>query len=1043
MHREYHPADMHHLRAHAFEEGGHHAHAEDHRGLYLLSAVLGLLIGGDLTLGALGLEAWRTPFGVSLSTIAALLGGARIVYGALEALLAGRIGADVALAQACIAALVIGQPFVAAEVVFIALVGEVLEAITFDRTQRAIRRLLDQTPRTARVRREGAEVEIPAAQVVVGDLVLVRPGERVPVDGPVVAGRSAVDQSALTGESIPIDKGPGEPVFTGTVNQFGLLEVRAEKVGHETTLGQVLRLVAEAQRRKAPIERAADRYARYFLPVVEVVAGLTLLAGYVLGWPDVWLRTVAVLVVACPCALILATPAAVLASMAWLARHGVLIKGGAALERLAACDTFAFDKTGTLTTGRPELAAIVPLAGWNEAEVLRLAATAEQASQHPLAKVVTRAASERGLVPFDAVEAQAQPGAGVLARWRDEGEAGDGAPGHTVLVGNRRLITEHSVVIDEPAEAALNALDERGETPLLVAVDGRIVGLIGARDKVRPEAHDVVHDLKHLKITELAILTGDRPNAARLVGKKTHIKTVEAELLPVDKARWIQDRQAAGRLVAMVGDGINDAPALAQATVGIALGGMGADLAAEAGDIVVLGDPLRVLPDLVKLSRATVNVIRQNIIGFAFGLNAVAMSSAALGVLGPVPAAILHQAGSLLVLLNAMRLLGFGGWANLAPVRGLRPLGSSIRRLDDHLDPGPVLDRLLRRWKTLLAVGAAALLLLYATWGWTAIGPDEIGLVRQQGRYVGQLGPGLHLRWPPPFERVDRLRPGLVRSVQLGFRSEVPDVSAGAVRWESSHDRGAAARRVDEALLMTGDGQLVELAASAQYHLDPDADALRAYAFGAADADGALRPLAESAVRAIVGQRPMMDLLTAHRHEAERAATSLLQARADAYRLGIVITAVSFQEVHPPLAVVDAYRDVSRAESERQRRVNEGRTYQAERIALAKGLAVATTERAEADRQGRVTRASGEVDAFLTSHQARSPFPALTDHRLYWEAIASALAGKPKVVLDPARVHPRHLILTDFPLGTGPADLKAALPALAPAGAATSGGLDR
>ena len=253
----------------------------------------------------------------------------------------------------------LGQPFVAAEVVFIALVGEVLEASPSRgpgapwagwSTRRRARRGSAAT---------GSRVEIPAEQVAVGDLVIVRPGERIPVDGPVVAGRSTVDQSALTGESMPVDKGPGDPVFTGTLNQFGVIEVGAEKVGRETTFGQVLRLVAQAQRRKAPLERTADRLARYFLPAVEMVAGATLLAGYLAGWPDVWSRTVAVLVVACPCALVLATPAAMLASMAWLARHGVLIKGGSALERLAACDTFAFDKTGTLTKGTPEFSSLV------------------------------------------------------------------------------------------------------------------------------------------------------------------------------------------------------------------------------------------------------------------------------------------------------------------------------------------------------------------------------------------------------------------------------------------------------------------------------------------------------------------------------------------------------------------------------------------------------------------------------------------------------------------------------------------------------------
>ncbi len=692
MHREYHPEDMHQLRAHAFgeghghdhhgdDQGHHHHHHDDHRSLYTLTAILGLLIGGDVVFGWLGWDSFRAPGGVSLAWVAAILGAGRIVYGAVEALAQGRIGADIALAQACLAAIIIGQPFVAAEVVLIALVGEVLEAVTFQRTQREIHRLIDQTPRVARVRRDGVEAEIPVAQVVAGDLVLVRAGERVPVDGPVLSGRSSVDQSALTGESMPVDKGVGDPVFTGTVNQFGLLEVRAEKVGHESTLGQVLRMVAEAQHRKAPLERQADKYARYFLPVVEVVAALTVLAGYLLKWPDTWSRAVAVLVVACPCALILATPAAVLASMAWLARHGILIKGGAALERLAACDTFAFDKTGTLTRGLPELAGIRPLGDRTEDEVLALAAIAEGSSKHPLAGLVARAAGERNLsgpVPF---EVEATPGLGISARYRLEGEPEDHG-GHRVLVGNRRLMDELGVALDE-AEGLLAEVDANGETPLLVAVDGRVVGLIAARDAVRPEGPDVVHDLKHLGISEVAVLTGDRGAAARAVAKRVHIKNVEAELLPAGKAAWIEGRQKAGRRVAMVGDGINDAPALAKADVGIALGAMGSDLAAEAGDLVVLGEPLANLPDLVKLSRATVAIIRQNILIFAFGLNALAMGSAALGILGPIPAAILHQAGSFLVLLNSMRLLWFGDWKADSPGprgSGRRPGHSPARR---------------------------------------------------------------------------------------------------------------------------------------------------------------------------------------------------------------------------------------------------------------------------------------------------------------------------------------------------------------------------
>ena len=508
--------------------------------------------------------------------------------------------------------------------------------------------------------------------------------------------------------------------------------------------------------------------------------------------------------------------------------------------------------------------------------------------------------------------------------------------------------------------------------------------------------------MKHLGISEVAVLTGDRGAAARAVAKRVHIKNVEAELLPAGKAVWIEGRQKAGRRVAMVGDGINDAPALAKADVGIALGAMGSDLAAEAGDLVILGEPLANLPDLVKLSRATVAIIRQNILIFAFGLNALAMGSAALGLLGPIPAAILHQAGSFLVLLNSMRLLWFGDWTSTAPVRGLRAVGRSIRRLDDRLDPAFAFDRLLSRWRVLVALVVLILISTYATWGWTAIGPGEVGLLRRFGKFSGVLEPGLHLRLPPPIETITRLAPGMVRSVEVGFRSGSP----GTVGWESPHNRGNLARADDEALLITGDGQLVEIAATAEYRLDPTPQAIRAFAFGAVDPEAALRPLAESTVRSIVGRRGLDDLLTRGRLEAEMASKSGLQERVDASKLGLVISAVSFQDVHPPLPVVDAYRDVSRAESDRLRKVTEGITHRETRLATAEALAVATIQKAGADRDGRAARASGESDSFLSRVGGRDLAPSLTDHRLYWETIASAFRGRDKVRARPLERSP-------------------------------------
>ncbi len=1018
MHREYHPDDLRHRQAHAFDhapESGAHDHGHEHRSLFLFTGLLGVLIVLDLLAGRFATPAWQAPLGLRWIWIAALLGAGRMVYGALEALFAGRIGADFALAQACLAALVLREPFVAAEVVFIALVGEVLEAVTADRAMRAIGRLFEGTPRSARVRRDGEEVERPLSEVVVGDIVIVGPGERVPVDGPILSGRSSVDQSALTGESIPVDKGPGDPVFTGTINQFGRIECQAERVGRDSTLGQVLKLVAEAQRRKAPLERAADRYARWFLPIVETVAGLTLLVGYLRGWPDVWQRTVAILVVACPCALVLATPAAVLASMAWLARRGIVIKGGIALERLAACDTFAFDKTGTLTRGRPELASVVPLAGFDPDRLLRLAAGAEHTSRHPLATTVLTAARERGLDALEALSVEALPGAGVVATVREPG-AGD----RQVLVGTRRLLQERGVAFDVEAERALETLDESGQTPLIVAVDGVACGLLGLRDTVRPEAHDVIHDLKHARISEVALLTGDRASAARAVAKRVHIKAVESELLPADKARWIADRQAAGRRVAMVGDGINDAPALAGADVGIAIGGPGSDLAAEAGDIVILGDPLRHLPNLLALSRATVRVIRQNILVFAFGLNATAMSAAALGWLGPIPAALLHQVGSLLVLLNAMRLLVFD-WRATWAGRGLADLSHRIRRFDDRLDLEAVLPTLWARRRTLGSLVALGAVLGYAGSGLTVIGPDVIGLRQRLGRFDRILGPGLHLGWPAPIDHVTRLAPERLRSVTLGFRGESAG-GAGTLDWETTHERQLEASAEDEALVLTGDGRLVELTAVAQYSIDRTPTGLRQFAFGVDRPEQALRPLLEAAVRRTLATMTYESLLTADRRLAERAVATQLQRRLAEQPLGLVVRSVAFQEVHPPLTVVDAYRDVSRAQAERTAQGHRGQAYRFEQLGIARSRVAQAGAQAESDRFAAVSRAGAEGAGFAARAEARSGAEALTDRRLGWDAVQAALSDRPKLILDVEAGGPRrHLILSDPLLRPPPA----------------------
>jgi len=1009
MHREYRPEELDRpdaaigVLARNADRG-----LPDDVGLYAFTVLLGGLLAAEFLLNLVGLDAGRLPLGITPVLLAAVLGAVYIVYGALRGLVHGRVGADLALAQAALAALVLRQPFVAAEVVFIALLGEVLEAWTFSRTRRAIGNLVDQSPRMARVRRDGHEIEVPAHEVRVGDRVIVRPGERIPVDGTVLAGRSSVDQSSLTGESLPVDKGPEDAVFTSTLNQFGVLEVVARKVGAETTFAQVMRLVTAARRRKAGLEKLADRLARYFLPVVELAAAATLLLGYLAGWPDVWSRTVAVLVVACPCSLVLATPAAMLASMAWLARHGILIKRGAALERLAGCDTFAFDKTGTLTQGLPRFATIVATPGCEEADVLRLAASAESASHHPLARVVVSEARRRALALVEPGEASVRPGAGVEARCGRDAE-----PPAIVRVGNRRFIEEAMIRLDPLTEKILDDLDREGQTSLIVAVDGTIAGVIGVRDAIRPEAHDVVHDLRHLGIKEIAVLTGDRPSCARAVAKRIHADTVEAELLPADKARWIEERRQAGRRVAMVGDGINDAPALAGADVGIALGGIGADLAAEAGDLVLLGEPLRVLPELVQLARATVRVIRQNIIGFAFGLNAVAMLAATFGFLGPVAAAILHQAGSLVVLLNSMRLLVFGDWANLPPIRQLRSLGAYVSRLDDRIDLALAVKWAWARRRAAVGFAIVIVLLRYAATGWIAIAPEEVGVLQRFGRFVGVLSPGLQLRWPYPIESVTAIAPDRVRSIEIGLGSPGAG-EADPLRWESTHGRRLGRLSDGAALLLTGDGRYVELSATVQFTIDGNPEALRRFVFDVADGEDALRPLAESVVREIVGRRALLDLLTRDRALAERAAAALLQERIAAYRLGALVRAIAFQDIHPPLDVIDAYRDVSRAASDRRRRINEAITYRDLTLTEARGKAQAIAQSALGQRARRVAMAAGTADAFNSLRLARQADPALTDVRMFWEKLALSLGGKKKVVVDEDPGRRRHLIVPGF-----------------------------
>jgi len=545
----------------------------------------------------------------------------------------------------------------AAVIVALILFGRLLEARAKGRTSEAIRRLVGLRPQTARVIRGGQEQELPVEQVKVLDRVVVRPGEKIPVDGKILEGRTSVDESMITGESIPQDKGPGDPVTGATLNTTGFFTFAAAKVGRDTMLAQIIRLVEEAQGSKAPIQRLADRVAAVFVPAVIGIAVVTFAAWYRFGPPAgaltyALLNFVAVLIIACPCALGLATPTAIMVGTGRGAALGILIKGGESLEQSGRIGAVIFDKTGTLTRGKPEVTDLVPVAGVSEAELLLLAASLEQGSEHPLAKALLEPARRRGVALTGPTGFRSLTGFGVA------GEVN----GKPVLVGNRALLEERGVSLADLKEAETRLAGE-GKTVMFVAAAGKAQGLVAVADVLKPEAAAVVAELKKMGI-ETAMITGDHRRTAEAVARQAGVDRVLAEVLPQAKAAEVKALQAEGKVVAMVGDGINDAPALAQADVGIALGS-GTEVAMEAADITLVRDDLYRVVDAIRLSRQTLRTIKQNLF-WAFVYNSLGIPLAA-GVLypffgwllNPMWAAAAMALSSVSVVTNSLRLRGF------------------------------------------------------------------------------------------------------------------------------------------------------------------------------------------------------------------------------------------------------------------------------------------------------------------------------------------------------------------------------------------------
>lgn len=605
--------------------------------LYILTAISGMFL-------VFSWFGWfKEQLGFDPAWVSIVISGVPILKGAAIGLLTrGDIKAGVLVSIALIAAVTIGEYFAAGEVAFIMMIGELLENRTVARAKAGIKELLSVVPPTARVRRNGQEIQVAIEEVQVGDLVLVKPGEYIPVDGEVVSGQSSVDQAAVTGESMPVDKLPGDEVFVGSLNQLGVLEIKATKVGEDTTLAKVVKLVEEAENSKAPVIRTADKWATWMVPVALFTA---VLVYFFTG--DI-IRAVTILIVFCPCALCLATPTAMMAGIGNAAKKGILVKSGEAMELSGKVDAVIFDKTGTLTRGKPEVTEIRSFSHVSEQDMLFMAATAEKFSEHPLGQAIIHKALGDGLSIPDPDSFQVRLGHGVEAI----------SQGSVILVGNRRLMEQESIPISNIVEAFIQDVEEKGQTTMLVAIDHTLAGFIVVADLVKAESSKAVKRLQESGIQEIWMLTGDNPRTAAAIAAKTNITKYIADQLPEHKGEAVKKLKAQGYHVAMVGDGINDAPALALADVGIAMGTTGTDIAIQTANIALMSDDIGKIPQLVKLSRHILRTINVNIL-VSMLINLVAIVLASLGIMGPIMGALVHNAGSVLVVANSGRLIKY------------------------------------------------------------------------------------------------------------------------------------------------------------------------------------------------------------------------------------------------------------------------------------------------------------------------------------------------------------------------------------------------
>jgi Cd2+/Zn2+-exporting ATPase/Cu+-exporting ATPase len=620
------------------EESKHDSHDESHEhGFEWVE--LARIVFVAVASAAVWFRVWEPfPHVSVIGILATLIGGYPIFKEAFENLVERKMTMELSMTIALAAALVIGEFFTALVITVFVLAAEVLEGLTVGRGRRAIQDLLDFLPRTVAVRRDNDEIEIPAAEVRVGDMVIVKPGGRIPVDGLVADGRSFVDQSAITGEAMPVEKALGDKVYAGTVNHSGALEVRADKLGRDTTFGKIVEAVEHAEKSRAPIQKTADRLAGYLVYFALGAALVTFLITHNAR------STISVIIVAGACGIAAGTPLAVLGAIGRAAHQGAIVKGGLYLETLAAVDTVLLDKTGTLTFGTPQIREVVPAAGFTERELIAAASIAERRSEHPLAKAIMMRASELDIEGMEPEQFSYTPGKGVVARYQ----------GEDIAVGSGMLLSERGLSVPSSNASATNGSGSDGVSAVYVARGKQMLGTILIADVLRPEAKDAVAAMQQMGLRTV-LLSGDAQNVATAIGRELGVDETVGALLPDQKAAWVSDLRKKNRKVVMVGDGINDAPALVAADVGVAMGS-GTDVARESADVILIGSDLNKFVETLRVARRCRGIIMQNFVG-TLVVDSIGVGLAAFGLLNPLLAAFIHVSSELTFILNSTRLL--------------------------------------------------------------------------------------------------------------------------------------------------------------------------------------------------------------------------------------------------------------------------------------------------------------------------------------------------------------------------------------------------